>query len=354
MVQTRDPNYYVEISLSQMILFSPLMFFGFIMGHPLTVIYCFVVIIISAFYPIVFGKNKFDFLSGTKFCTISTLILFTVMTILYGWQAGYYLYLFEVLSLISMNSFLEELKRKQKSNFSTIFITVILVLAFLLLKIYSLYFEPYYELTEKLTNFVFIANGLIVILTVPMFAARYRKQIGRSIDTLKSNALLDELTGLFNRRAIRPYLDLYMTEFNTKGINFGIAIFDIDDFKHINDNYGHTAGDDALRELAHRLKQMQSQILTPYRFAGDEFILLIRSEQKKIVEKTAYECRNLFSKSFVLAGTEMKVCGSIGISSYPRDAQDAEQLIINADDAMYEVKKSGKNNFAFYHAQNEK
>ena len=99
---------------------------------------------------------------------------------------------------------------------------------------------------------------------------------------------------------------------------------------------------------------MQSQILTPYRFAGDEFILLIRSEQKKIVEKTAYECRNLFSKSFVLAGTEMKVCGSIGISSYPRDAQDAEQLIINADDAMYEVKKSGKNNFAFYHAQNEK
>ena len=274
MVQTRDPNYYVEISLSQMILFSPLMFFGFIMGHPLTVIYCFVVIIISAFYPIIFGKNKFDFLSGTKFCTISTLILFTVMTILYGWQAGYYLYLFEVLSLISMNSFLDELKRKQKSNFSTIFITVILVLTFLLLKIYSLYFEPYYELTEKLTNFVFIANGLVVILTVPMFAARYRKQISRSIDTLKSNALLDELTGLFNRRAIRPYLDLYMTEFNTKGINFGIAIFDIDDFKHINDKYGHNEGDKVLTRVAEILKENITETINVARWGGEEFIVL--------------------------------------------------------------------------------
>ena len=81
---------------------------------------------------------------------------------------------------------------------------------------------------------------------------------------------------------------------------------------------------------------------------------MIKSEQKKIVEKTAYDCRNLFSKSFNLAGMEKKVYGSIGISSYPKDADNAEQLIINADAAMYEVKKSGKNNFAFYHAQNEK
>ena len=194
---------------------------------------------------------------------------------------------------------------------------------------------------------------IIVILWVCIDNFRSRrlmKELEEAREIMESASQHDFLTGIPNRSKFMEDLETTIAS----GKPCTIMMIDIDDFKHINDNYGHTAGDDALRELAHRLKQMQSQILTPYRFAGDEFILLIRSEQKKIVEKTAYECRNLFSKSFVLAGTEMKVCGSIGISSYPRDAQDAEQLIINADDAMYEVKKSGKNNFAFYHAQNEK
>ena len=194
---------------------------------------------------------------------------------------------------------------------------------------------------------------IIVILWVCIDNFRRRrlmKELEEARGIMESASQHDFLTGIPNRSKFMEDLETTIAS----GKPCTIMMIDIDDFKHINDNYGHTAGDDALRELAHRLKQMQSQILTPYRFAGDEFILLIRSEQKKIVEKTAYECRNLFSKSFVLAGTEMKVCGSIGISSYPRDAQDAEQLIINADDAMYEVKKSGKNNFAFYHAQNEK
>ena len=194
---------------------------------------------------------------------------------------------------------------------------------------------------------------IIVILWVCIDNFRRRrlmKELEEARGIMESASQHDFLTGIPNRSKFMEDLETTIAS----GKPCTIMMIDIDDFKHINDNYGHTAGDDALRELAHRLKQMQSQILTPYRFAGDEFILLIRSEQKKIVEKTAYECRNLFSKSFVLAGTEMKVCVSIGISSYPRDAQDAEQLIINADDAMYEVKKSGKNNFAFYHAQNEK
>ncbi len=194
---------------------------------------------------------------------------------------------------------------------------------------------------------------IIVILWVCIDNFRRRrlmKELEEARGIMESASQHDFLTGIPNRSKFMEDLETTIAS----GKPCTIMMIDIDDFKHINDNYGHTVGDDALRELAHRLKQMQSQILTPYRFAGDEFILLIRSEQKKIVEKTAYECRNLFSKSFVLAGTEMKVCGSIGISSYPRDAQDAEQLIINADDAMYEVKKSGKNNFAFYHAQNQK
>ena len=100
--------------------------------------------------------------------------------------------------------------------------------------------------------------------------------------------------------------------------------------------------------MANRLKEMQSQILTSYRFAGDEFILILRSSQNMLVEKTAYQCRQVFTKDVVLCGTKRKIGGSIGIASYPKDTDNLEQLIVCADDAMYQVKKNGKNDFAFY------
>ena len=127
-----------------------------------------------------------------------------------------------------------------------------------------------------------------------------------------------------------------------------VMMLDIDNFKKINDTYGHTAGDEALQQVANRLKEMQSQILTSYRFAGDEFILILRSSQNMLVEKTAYQCRQVFTKDVVLCGTKRKIGGSIGIASYPKDTDNLEQLIVCADDAMYQVKKNGKNDFAFY------
>lgn len=176
---------------------------------------------------------------------------------------------------------------------------------------------------------------------------RLMKELEEARGVMESASQHDFLTGIPNRSKFME--DLEQTIAEKKPCT--VVMIDIDDFKHINDTYGHTAGDDALRELARRLKRLQSQILTPYRFAGDEFILLIRGAHSNLVEKTAYECRQLFGKPYDIAGVEMKVCGSIGIASYPQDAKDAEELINNADDAMYLVKKSGKNNFAFYNGK---
>lgn len=92
-----------------------------------------------------------------------------------------------------------------------------------------------------------------------------------------------------------------------------IIMLDIDNFKHINDTYGHTAGDEALQQLAERMKALQTPIFTPYRLAGEE----------------------------------MMIGGSMGVAEYPADAADAEQLFVRADAAMYAVKRHGKNNVAF-------
>lgn len=154
----------------------------------------------------------------------------------------------------------------------------------------------------------------------------------------------DFLTGLSNRSKFMSDLDK-LIETETPCTVF---MLDIDDFKHINDTYGHDAGDITLQEIANRMKNLQTPILTPYRYAGDEFIMILRSEQERLIEKTAYATRDVFGKKINLKGCDYQVGGSIGIATYPKDAKDMETLITCADDAMYVVKKSGKNQFAYF------
>lgn len=188
---------------------------------------------------------------------------------------------------------------------------------------------------------------MVVILGVVVDNLRRRKlldQLESARKTIETASQHDFLTGVSNRSKFMSDL----TQLIEEKVPCTVIMIDIDDFKHINDSMGHTAGDEALQQVAQRMKEMESQILTPYRYAGDEFIMILRSSQGKIVEKTAYQCRQIFTKPFVLNKTKTRICGSIGIASYPKDTDDMEELVIYADAAMYQVKKNGKNDFAFY------
>ena len=153
----------------------------------------------------------------------------------------------------------------------------------------------------------------------------------------------DFLTGLPNRSKFMA--DLEETVGNKTPCT--VIMLDVDNFKHINDTYGHTAGDEALQQVAARLKALKTPLLTPYRFAGDEFIVIVKSNIRKITETAAIQCLQVFQKPFKLAGKKYDIGGSVGAASYPTDAPDGEQLIIRADDAMYKVKKNGKNAYSF-------
>lgn len=219
---------------------------------------------------------------------------------------------------------------------------------------------PETELLNKPTTFIernrealipglILVGILILIMLWFVFDNQRRRKLMKELDDarkiMESASQHDFLTGIPNRNK-------FMSDLNNLILAkrpCTVMMMDIDDFKKINDTRGHTAGDEALQQVADRLKEMSSQILTPYRFAGDEFIVILQSSQNKIVEKAAYQMRQIFSKPFILAGEKAKICGSIGIASYPRDTEDLEQLIVCADDAMYQVKRSGKNDFAFYH-----
>lgn len=193
-----------------------------------------------------------------------------------------------------------------------------------------------------------VLTMLIIIILVVSFDNRKRRGLMRELEDarkiLEAASQHDFLTGIGNRNKFMSDLQMLVSD----GKACSVFMIDIDDFKHINDSLGHTAGDEALKEVASRLRSISSQIMEPYRYAGDEFILILRSVQDKIVEKTAYQCRQVFTTPFLLAGKESKVCGSIGVASYPNDAENIEQLIVCADDAMYKVKKNGKNDFVIY------
>lgn len=203
---------------------------------------------------------------------------------------------------------------------------------------------------EAMVPFSILVTALLIVVGWALLDNSKRRHLMVELEgskkIMESASQHDFLTGIPNRSKFMGDIERLVGEKKP----CTVIMIDIDDFKKINDTLGHTAGDEALKQVATRLKDMGSPLLTPYRFAGDEFILILESNQYKIVEKTAYQCRQVFTTPFILDGKKAKVCGSIGIASYPKDSEDVEQLIICADDAMYQVKKNGKNDFAFYSA----
>lgn len=159
----------------------------------------------------------------------------------------------------------------------------------------------------------------------------------------------DFLTGLPNRSRFMKDLQ----ELISQKAPCTVIMLDIDNFKNINDTYGHLTGDEALKQIALRLKALRTQLYAPYRFAGDEFIMILKSDNHKIVETAAMQCLQVFQKPFKLMGKVHEIHGSIGVASYPSDTMDSEQLIVYADDAMYSVKKGSKNACAFYKNVNQ-
>ena len=188
---------------------------------------------------------------------------------------------------------------------------------------------------EALIPALILIAALNVIICWVCFDNYRRRKLLQELEQaraiMESASQHDFLTGLPNRSKFMKDLEQLIEA----RIPCTVMMLDIDNFKKINDTYGHTAGDEALQQVANRLKDMQSQILTSYRFAGDEFILILRSSQSMLVEKTAYQCRQVFAKDVTLCGTKRRIGGSIGIASYPKDTDNLEQLIDSNEEERY-------------------
>lgn len=158
----------------------------------------------------------------------------------------------------------------------------------------------------------------------------------------------DSLTELFNKGNTQSMIEEYM---ESEGINSNSALFviDVDNFKAINDNLGHLAGDTVLKSISSMLEEVFSDNSIIGRIGGDEFIVFLKDiSSEELLYKKADELVNGFGRNFAGETKEYKVSGSIGIAKYPEHGKSFEELFKNADKAVYFAKKKGKDNYCLF------
>ena len=168
--------------------------------------------------------------------------------------------------------------------------------------------------------------------------------------TIRDMAFQDPLTGLANRRLFEDRLEQAIAKSRRYGMQFGLLTLDLDNFKEINDNFGHEAGDQVLREAADRIRSCCKRNLdTISRHGGDEFCVIITDcEGKKQLSAIADQLLLHFIRPFQLAGSPVEVTTSIGVSIFPGNGTEMKELEIASDRAMYAAKKAGRNTCRFW------
>lgn len=180
------------------------------------------------------------------------------------------------------------------------------------------------------------------------------RDVSQSVEMTKKmahHAQHDFLTGLPNRLLLKERLTQAIGAAKRNQTQAALMFIDLDFFKHVNDSLGHSIGDRLLNSVAKRLATCIRATDTLCRHGGDEFVILLSSIEKP--RDTRHVIEKLFAsliKPHHIGGHELYVSISIGISIYPKDGENAEQLIQTADTAMYNAKGAGRSNFKFFHA----
>lgn len=207
---------------------------------------------------------------------------------------------------------------------------------------FELMASPLYDAEGKVTGLVESSRDITEHI-------RIHKQLRDKEKSLDYLAHHDPLTKLPNRLLFSDRLKQALRHAKRTKTGLALLFIDLDEFKEINDSFGHNLGDQLLKKVSERLKKNVRENDTIARLGGDEFTVIV--EDLLHPDDAAIIAQNLldaFHESIELDNHQLHVSLSIGISLYPNDADQTEALIRNADTAMYKAKASGKNRYDFY------
>ncbi|MGZ4332840.1 MAG: putative bifunctional diguanylate cyclase/phosphodiesterase [Gaiellaceae bacterium] len=200
-------------------------------------------------------------------------------------------------------------------------------------------------------------DGVLLVSGVVADISERKRVAAEAMEKLEQAALHDALTGLANRPSFLEHLDNSLRRAARSQTEVAVLFIDLDNFKLVNDSFGHAAGDELLKAVGARLQAAVRGMDVVARQGGDEFLILLSDLESRAfrdlssgraAEVVASKVRGILREPFVVEGIEIYVSASIGISLYPADGADAETLLKHADVAMYSAKDSGRDAYARY------
>jgi len=203
---------------------------------------------------------------------------------------------------------------------------------------------------NKLDTEAFSTEDMDTLSTLAVYAA-VAIDNARFMEEVETIAITDSLTGLYNHREFQKRLMEEIERGKRYGKEFSLLMLDMDHFKVINDTHGHPVGDAVLKETAKIIKKSVRNVDLPARYGGEEFAVILPETSGEQAKKVAERIRKAIDQSsFAIPdGHPVHLSISVGIASFPLDADSREGLIISADEALYFAKERGRNKVCSYH-----
>ncbi len=197
---------------------------------------------------------------------------------------------------------------------------------------------------------VLISSAAVILLYLFATLKRLNREQRDAQASMTHQATHDALTGLFNRPAVTDFIEARLRDESTAALGgFALMLLDLDGFKAVNDNLGHEAGDELLRQAATRMTLALRESDYLARLGGDEFLVVIpQVSDEQTAQRVALKLIEAIAAPYRLLNKAASVTLSIGVSFFPKDGRDRIVLMQHADSALYEAKHGGKNQARFY------
>ena len=166
-------------------------------------------------------------------------------------------------------------------------------------------------------------------------------------DQMSRKAQMDGLTGLLNKTAVTETITDYLAD-SEKDQMHALLMIDCDNFKAVNDNFGHATGDEVIKYFASVMKRTFRDSDIKGRFGGDEFMVFMKNTTFEATALRAKQLNDAIKKPYIKDGKEIRISCSIGVSYFPKDGNTFDTLFNAADDALYKAKSLGKDRFVEY------
>lgn len=267
------------------------------------------------------------------------LIHMTLASFCMGWKCGFQLYFFAFIPITYYCDYIS--KKRTLLKIYPHVMCAIVIAAFFLIRIKVYNSEAIYNhLSETTQIIIFTINIIMIFAFLMMFMSMFERMSLRNEENLQHMAQYDLLTNLSNRHRMTAIFE----ELKSTNTGFSVAILDIDDFKTVNDTYGHGIGDKALKAFADVLKMAEKEDVYTCRWGGEEFLVVLKGDNTYETAKALLELIrvNVSNIRIPTDDGELKITVSSGIAKYHQGERPAN-TINRADEYLYIAKKNGKN-----------